>query len=174
MRRSIYLVAALVFVLPASAAPRRRTVLDYFKMLPSKYFEVENQFPRLKSLREGFKGDIEADNRSVVDLKNDFLRFPGGDGQGRLDVAVFRFHGQDTIAISDRYEGTDLSFYREKNGRLVDVTKQVFPFRLPETVTHVLPRMGTTIRVLKGGWPDEPSKTGYARFFWRGGHFIKG
>lgn len=109
MRRFLFVPLALALALPASAQTQthRHTVLDYFKMLPTKrFFEVEDQFPRMKWLREGFTSQTPADNRSVVDLKNDFLRYPGGDGQGCIDVAVFRFKGQDTVAALYNYEGT--------------------------------------------------------------------
>ena len=141
-------------------------------MLPSKWFS-DSEESRMKQLREGFDRRIPASERSIVDLKNNFLRF-NADAAGQMEVAIFRFHGQDTIAVLNDYEGTELLFYRERNGRLVDVTKQVFPFRAHETVTHELPRVGTTIRILKGGWPKEPTKTVFARFLWRGGRFVRG
>ncbi len=171
MRRFLFVLLALGFALPTSAKPQHRTVLDYFKMLPSKWFN-DSEEPRMKQLREGFDRRIPVSERSVVDLKNDFLHF-NADAAGQLEVAVFRFHGHDTVAVLNDYEGTTLSFYHERNGHLVDVTTQIFPFRFRGTVTHVLPRRKTTIQVLKGGWPDKP-KAVLARFFWRGGHFVRG
>lgn len=170
MRRFILVPALLVVALPASAQTHRRTVLDYFKMLPSGWFSESGQ-PRMKQLREGFNSEIPASRRSVVDLKNDFLRF-NADAIGLMDVAVFRFQGRDTVAVLSDYEGTTLSFWRPQNGHLVEVTKQVFPFRFQETVTHVLPRRGTTIQILRGGWPSQ-SQTILARFLWRGGRFMR-
>ncbi len=170
MRRLLFVVLPLALALPACAQTHRRTVLDYFKMLPSNFFEPQQQ--RMKWLRKGSSSEIPASERSVVDLKNDFLRY-NADAAGHFDVAVFRFRGKDTVAVLNDYEGTDLWFYREHKGHLVDVTKQVFPFRFRRTLTYVLPRRGTTIQVLKGDWPNRPSKTVLARFLWRGGHFVR-
>ncbi len=127
----------------------------------------------MKQLREGFHPEIPASQRSIVDVKSDFLRF-NADAMGLMDVAVFRFQGRDTVTVLSNYEGTTLSFWREGNGRLVDVTKQVFPFRIGGTVTHELPRRGTTIRVWKGGWPSKPTQKMAALFRWRGGRFVRG
>lgn len=172
MRRFLFVVLPLALALPASAQTQthRRTVLDYFKMLPSGWFSASGQ-PRMQQLREGFNPEIPTSRRSFVDLKNDFLRF-NADAIGLMDVAVFRFEGRDTVAVLSDYEGTTLSFWRPQNGHLVEVTKQ-FPFSLRGTVTYVLPRRGTTIRVLKGGWPNQPTRTILARFEWRGGRFVR-
>ena len=172
MRRFLFVLLALGLALPASAKPQRRSVLDYFKMLPSSWFSESGQ-SRMKQLREGFNSQIPASRRCVVDLKNDFLRF-NADAMGLMDVAVFRFQGRDTVGVLNDYEGTTLSFWRERNGRLVDVTKQVLPFRIRGPVTHELPRVGTTIRVWKGGWPNKPTRRAAALFRWRGGHFVRG
>ena len=184
MRRFLFVPLALALALPASAQTHRRTVLDYFKMLPSKFFEVAPK-ERVKWLREGFNSQIPADNRSVVDLKNDFLRFPGDGAQSRLDVAVFRFHGQATVAVAEAStEGSSLSFWRERNGRLRDATKSLLPHYKTNSdynsepsrihdVTFVLPRVGTTIRVMKIDDRDQPEKPVIARFEWRGGRFVR-
>jgi len=178
MRRSICFFAALVFVLPASAAPRR-TVLDYFKMLPSKrFFDIEEppiSHSRVEYLREGLSSEYPAFNRSIIDLKNDFLRFPGDGAQYRLDIAVFRFHGQDTVAVLSRMAwDEDLSFWHERNGRLQEVTKSVLPFRLSDNVAFEVPRYGTTLRVLATTHEGEPTQKVVARFLWRDGRFVRG
>ena len=174
MRRFSFVLLALVFALPASAKPQRRTVLDYFKMLPSKFFEApEKQLPRMKQLRDGFNPKL-TEVRSIVDLRNDFLRFPGDGAQPTFDIAVFRFRGQDTVAVFDNFENGQLSFWRARNGRLREVTKSVFPFRLPESSVE-LPRRGTTIQVFRGNGYDVPkTRALVARFLWRGGRFVRG
>jgi len=176
MRRIICLFAALVFVLPASAAPRRRTVLDYFKMLPAKDFfdMIEPATSRMKWLQRGFAPNYPADNRSVVDLKNDFLRFPGDGAQEHLDVAVFRFQGRDTVAVLERYGWEEhLSLWQERRkGHLQEVTKSVFPFRLSDDVAFEVPRYGTTLRVLATTYEGQPTQKVVARFLWRDGRFV--
>lgn len=180
MRRFLFVVLPLAFALPvcAQTQTQRRTVLDYFKMLPTKKFFNMGQHPleprlRMKELKQGFDPTIPADNRSVVDLKNDFMRFPGDGAQSGLDVAVFRFHGRDTVAVRERY-GADqlLTFWREQNGRLREVTKSVFPYDYAGEAFEV-PRYGTTIQVLKTGRDFLPTSKVLARFLWRGGRFVR-
>ncbi len=184
MRRFLFIILPLALALPASAKPRR-TVVDYFKMLPSKRFFGEWQHPlgsrlRMEYLRSGFAPIIPADNRSVVDLKNDFLQFPGDGAQDRLDVAVFRFHGQDTVAVATASSDTySLSFWREQNGRLKEVTKKAFPFYFPfhlseaDEVAFAVPRYRTTIRILETGRNAQPTSKVFAHFQWRGGRFVR-
>lgn len=187
MRRFLFVLLPLALALPASAQSQthHRTVLDYFKMLPSSFFEAEQQIPRMKWLRDGFKADIPAYNRSVVDMKNDLLRFPSDGAQSRLDVAIFRFHGRDTAAVTEAStEGSSLSFWRERNGRLRDVTKSVLPFyntnrdynaepSNAKMVVFVLPRVGTTINVMAINNNYLPVKPVLGRFLWRGGRFMR-
>jgi hypothetical protein len=111
---------------------------------------------------------------TLVDLKNDFARFPGDGAQATLDVAVFRFHGHDTVAVREISAGDQyLSFWREQNGRLHEVTKSVFPYN-HRGEAFVVPRYGTTIRVLKRDREfHQPTSKVVARFLWRNGRFVR-
>ncbi len=174
MRFVIACVLALFLAVPASAQTRSHTVLGYYKLLPQRFFALPiKDFSPLKLLRDGFDPQkTVAYNRSIVDLKNDFLRSPADGAQGCLTLAVFRYRGQETLAVFNDFEEGELSFWRLSKGRLREVTRTAFPFRLPASSSVVLPRQGTTIRVLRGNDHDVPkSGTVLMRFTWRGGKF---
>ncbi len=163
--------------LASEAKPKTpRTVLDYFDLLPKHFFEVEysgSNTNRRKWLREGFNPDIPANNRSIIDLKNDFLRFPGDGAQGRLDIAVFRCKGQATIGVHNNFEEGDLSFWRYRNGKFIEVTKQVVPVGFNSRNGYAMPRLGTTIRVFKSSFwfRFKPGMKPLYTLRWRGGRF---
>lgn len=177
MLRLVPFALALLLSLTAAAQTRRHTVVDYYKLLPKRFFEIdhpENGKERLRWLREGMSPRTPAPNRSVVDLKHDFLRSAGDGAQGRLDLAVFRYQGQETLAVFDDFEEGELSFWRLGKGRLREVTRSVFPFRLPSSSSVELPRTGTTIRVLRGnGYRVPRSKTIVGLFAWQKGRFVR-
>ena len=170
---AVALLAVVSLVPPARAKSSRHSVLDFYKLLPqSRFFEIPEK-ERLSWLRDGMRAQVPSDNRSVVDLRHDFLRAAGDGAQGRLDLAVFRYHGEETLAVFNAFDDGELSFWRLSKGRLHEVTKSVFPFRLPECSVE-LPRQGTTIRALRGDGSEVfPSKTVLARFGWRGGRFYR-
>lgn len=171
---------AVLMVSKSEARPLKepRTVLDFFDLLPKKFFEIEypgSKTARRKWLRGGFKPGIPLGNRAVIDLKNDYLRASGDGAQGRLDLAVFRYHGKAILGVYDSFEEGDLSFWRYKNGRLSEVTQQVLPPRLAQHPVYDLPRVGTTIRVFRSANDyDAYFKPGSKPIYslkWSGGRF---
>ena len=165
----LFLLVLLLVGLPVSesvARPRKepRTVLDYLDLLPQRFFEVDyptSRSDRRRWLQAGFDKEIPPENRSIIDIKNDYLRFPGDGAQGRLDLAVFRYQGKATVGVYNDFEEGDLSFWRYKGGHLIEVTSQVLPRNWKkQDFNYFLPRLGTTIRVVKQNFPPliYPSK----------------
>ena len=146
----------------STKAVTRKTVVNYYYLLPDSYFEHSGS----KTER---KGMLSAAN-SISDLKNDYIRVQL-DALGTLEVAVFRYKGRDLIAVRRYYEGCMLWFFRYQEGRWKDVTKQIMPVAFNRKYDYVLPRYGTTIQVRRDLWPSENRGRKIYDLIWRKGRF---
>ncbi|RYG68851.1 hypothetical protein EON80_10860 [bacterium] len=136
---------------------KRRTVLDYFRLLPIKYFETGNR-------QDLLKGEWPR----VVDIKNDYLSIQGDGAQPSLEVAIFRYRGIDLVAVSSQY-GPDFSMelWRLERGKMRLVSDE---FGLPsrgETLHYKLPQFGTTVKIYNSRGILQ------SRLFWKDGRFVK-
>lgn len=154
-------VAAPRATAPSIRAPRRHTVKQFFDLLPARYFA-------------GISRREKLGQKPVIDQAHDYLETRGEGDDAALEVAVFRFGGQETVGVLATYAdgGGELNFYRLRSGRLHDVTPQVLPRRLGPNQVAELPHFGTTIRVLnrraRGTKPETPAYN----LQWRGGRFV--
>jgi len=171
MKRSLLFLLLLPIGIPALGAPiapraplcapRRHSVLEFYNLLPSRYFLGDNRRVMLTK-----------DRAPIVDIAHDFLLASGEAGQPGLQVAVFRFQGTETVGVAAAYEMFgELNFYRLQNGRLHDVTRQVLPRPFGRNQIAELPRIGTTVRILNENPDTLDDKPAY-RLEWRGGRFV--
>src|SRR5919106_1956733 len=91
------------------------TVLDYYKLLPEKYFEA-NEEQRVKWMLDPGRG-------AIVDVKNGYLYAPGDGAQTDVYVCLFKkSDGSYLITVkshpADTNEFTRLDFYVLKSGKL--------------------------------------------------------
>lgn len=157
-------LALLALATPIShgiAAPRkhqrtvRRSVVDYFRLLPSRYFEVEDRSVLLQKSR-----------LPLIDLKNDYLQTSGDAAQPALQVAVFRYRGQDVVAVSAAYEiGFSFDLLKYENRRWRNVTDDLSPLVSKKNLRFKIPRYGTTIQVY------QDNGTHLANLYWEKGSF---
>ncbi len=106
--------------MPAAAQKPPKTVVDFFLLLPHKYFELEPDTPRQRL-------DWLRRNLGTVDVPHGYLRMPGDGAQISLTVCLFkRTDGSYLAAVgsNDTDDGVSGSF-----------------------VDYLLPRYGTTIHV---------------------------
>jgi hypothetical protein len=138
-----------------SVAKAHRTVTDYFSLLPSRYFEVKN---RHMLLQKSFL--------PIIDLKNDYMQTTGDGAQPHLEIAVFRYRGRDTVAVTS-YSEMDYSFdlWRYENRKWRNVTDDLSPMISKGDLHFVLPRYGTTIKVF------QTNGTHLANLYWEKGQF---
>lgn len=158
------LLAFLLTLTPmtiVSAAPKksqqttRRSVTDYFKLLPARFFEVDNRNVLLQKNR-----------LPIVDLKNDYLKTSGDGGQPTLEIAVFRYRGKETVAVSSLYTmGNSFELLRYENHKWRTVTDDLSPMVSKNDLRYVIPRYGTTIKVFKS------NGTHLANLYWEKGQF---
>jgi len=138
-----------------------RTVLDYYRLLPDKYFEADEE-QRVNWMLDPKRG-------AVVDVKNGYIYAPGDGAQNTLYVCLFRKADSSyVIAVKADVEGsTQLDFYEYRGGSFVDVTKSVLPVAVDENLEYEMPRYGTTIKV-----KDRTGKSLY-NLAWGRGRFGK-
>jgi len=128
----------------AYQTPKPHTVLDYYQLLPEKYFEA-NEEQRVKWMLDPRRG-------AIVDVKNGYLYAPGDGAQTDVYVCLFKkSDGSYLIAVKthppDTNEYTRLDLYVFKRGMLLDVSKTVLPVTVNEELKYELPRYGRTILV---------------------------
>jgi hypothetical protein len=121
-----------------------RTVVDYYLLLPDKYFEVDRE-QRTKWMLDQKWG-------AIVDVRNGYIHARGDGAQTSLYVRLFRKAGGGyLIAVksyaSDSQDYTYLDFYVYENRMLTNVTKRVFPIPANDELKYELPRYGRTIKV---------------------------
>jgi len=144
---SLFILVALLSGKAASTTvqtPQPHTVLDYYLLLPKKYFEANDE-ERVKWMLDPRRG-------AIVDVKNGYLYAPGDGAQTDVYVCLFKKpDGSYLIAVKthppDTDEYTYLDFYVFREGTLLDVTKTVLPVNVKEELKYELPRYGTTIHV---------------------------
>ena len=150
----------------------RKSVVDYFYLLPDSYFEVPQSKAQRKAVlfhdRKIYPYDFAVE--SIADVKNDYARI-SLDAVGTLEVAVYRYKGRDLIAVRRYYEGCTVRFLTYKNGRWKDVTKQVMPVRLDRKYDYILPRYGTITEVRRDLWPSEKRGRKVYDLLWQKGRF---
>ena len=165
--RKLLLTLLAVFLFQSISAAQSsppKTVLDYYLLLPEKYFEA-NKEQRVKWMLDPGRG-------AVVDIKNGYIYAAGDGAQTSIYVCLFkRPHGVPLIALkshdSDTQDYTHLDFYEYKNGTLVELKKGVLPVKVNEDFKYELPRYGRTIKV-----SDQRGRKLYS-LHWSGQRFVR-
>ena len=146
VRSLLFTLLAVFFCQSTGAAQSSppKTVLDYYLLLPEKYFEA-NKEQRVKWMLDPGRG-------AVVDIKNGYIYAPGDGAQTGIYVCLFkRPRGFPLVAVkshdTDTAEYTHLDFYEYKYGALVHVKTGVLPVNVDENLKYEMPRYGRTIEV---------------------------
>lgn len=148
---------------------QRRSVIDYFNLLPSLGIGYH-------ATRQEKRQLLQADNHPIIDVRHDYL-LVHPDSSPAEQIAVFRVRGKaDLLADSLPDFESDynyLGLFRLQNGRLRDVTRQMLPMppRLDQYL-YELPRLGTTIRVFRFNLYTQ-SRRHVFDLQWRAGRFVK-
>jgi hypothetical protein len=148
---------------------QRRSVIDYFNLLPSLGIGYPATWQEKYQL-------LQANNHPIVDVRHDYL-LVHPDSSPTEQIAVFRTRNKtDLLAVSiPDFESdyNDFTLFRLQHGRLRDVTVQVLPMP-PNTARFLyeLPRFGTTIRVFRFDLETE-SRRHVFDLRWRGGRFVR-
>ena len=151
------------------AKTQKRSVIDYFYLLPS--LGIENAVGRQERRQL-----LEPESNPIIDMRHDYLQVHP-DAAPAEEIAVFRAHGKpDLIADSSpdfKSDYNNFALYRLQNGSLRDVTRQVLP--MPAGTDHLLyelPQFGTTIRVFRFNLNTQ-SRHHIFDLHWQRGRFVK-
>jgi hypothetical protein len=140
-------VPALVFVSALfciAQSPPPKTVLDYYELLPDKYFEA-NREQRVIWMLDPKRG-------AIVDSKNGYLFAPGDGAQSDIYLSLFKKRNGEFVAAVKHYDSdtndfTYLEFVVYKDGSWTEVTKSVIPVKINDKLRYEMPRYGRAIRV---------------------------
>jgi hypothetical protein len=137
----LILVSALLC--PAQTS-QPKTVLDYYKLLPDKFFEADRT-QRMNWMLDPKRG-------AIVDSKNGYLYAPGDGAQTDIYLSLFQKRAGGYLAAVKYYDSdtqafTHLEFYVYQNGSWTEVTKSVIPGEINYELKYEMPRYGTAIRV---------------------------
>ncbi|HEX8287610.1 MAG TPA: hypothetical protein VF556_06440 [Pyrinomonadaceae bacterium] len=151
-------VLSLLFLLSfsltvAAQTKQPKTVRDFFLLLPEKYFSVDccGSGKNYREAKEKYLKQYLA----VEDTANGFLSGNGDAAQEAFDMALFRRpDGTYLIGFYTVGEGgvedTPWSVFLEyKNGKWIDLSKNVIPQYDAAKFIYELPRKGTTIKVYR-------------------------
>ena len=138
------LVACFEAAVSRSQSVQPKTVLQFYSLLPDKYFEADHE-QRMTWMLDPKRG-------AVVDLKRGYLYAPGDGAQSDIYVCLFRRgNGSYLIGVKASHwediEYSDIAFYLYQDQTFNDVTKSVLPVAPTEGLKYEMPRYGTTIRV---------------------------
>lgn len=153
--------------------PQRRSVIDYFNLLPSYGIgDSSTRQERHALLQLG----TDPDTNPIIDIRHDYLVIHP-DSSPVEQIAVFRARGKsDLLAVSmpdSQSDYNDFALYHLHNGKLRDVTCQMLPTP-PQTdrLLYLVPEFGTTIRVFRFNIGDKAGRHAFD-LQWRGGRFVK-
>ena len=168
LQTGVFVQLLLALTLARGGAHPPRTVVDYYLLLPSKYFEglaTDTRSERMRLFRD-FKG-------SFIDRQHGFLHIRGDGAQPDLNVCIFkRTDGTYLAAVNSNTDSDGqwepfLDFYVYRAGHLVNFTRPMRPQGLSRNLGFVLPRYGQTIKVV-----NENGRTLYG-LHWTGMMFVK-
>jgi len=143
------LAALIALLLPAMSASAQviqaHTVLDFYRLLPDKFFEADKQ-QRIDWMLDRKRG-------AIVDNKNGYIFAPGDGAQSDLYLALFRKTDGRSVVVGVKHYAPDtqdityLEFYVVGGNTWTEVTKSVMPVKISEHLKYDLPRHGRIIRV---------------------------
>jgi hypothetical protein len=141
----LYCLALAAVAQPMQAGEAKRTVVDYYLLLPKDTFEGPAA-DWLKFLRQPSCG--------LVDVKNGYMSCTGDGAQPSFEVALFRYtDGRPLLALCmGELEGDTpvyLTFYGlGADGKMHALPRDIFPVKdFPHRLRFDLPRKGRTIQV---------------------------
>lgn len=142
-----------------------KNVLEFYKLLPDKYFEADRE-QRTTVLLDPKRG-------SIVDIPNGYLYAQGDGAQASLWVCVFKRPDRSYLVVVKTHPGdtdalTSLDFFEFRENRLQPIPpKTILPVAVNGRLTYQMPRQGRTIKVLA------PDGTRIYDLTWTGTKFEK-
>lgn len=150
MNKMILIAVVLLLCANLASAQQPKTVLDFMKLLPEKYFNYEGCDKATdrdcsRAQRQYIETYLE-----INDTANGYLKAGCDGAQACIEMALFRRPDSTyIIAIRTLQEIFDENhFLTYRNGKWTDVSKAVVP-QFSTRNEYELPRVGTTVKVYR-------------------------
>lgn len=181
--RSICIVVFLFVVTAISAAAQTqpRTVIDFFSLMPDKYFTLEGCFRETDTGCKAARAEYLKTFTEVEDIPNGYFKGGCDGAQSCIEMALFkRPDGTYLVGVATSGEMlNDFYFLNYAAGKWTNVSASVVP-GFSKRNWYELPRVGTTVRVYtkkvtESGPGYEASERGRKLYdlIWKNGKFTK-
>lgn len=165
---------------PRTASDQPRTVIEFFNVLPEKYFPLEGcDHDKDKDCKKA-RADYLKTFTQVADIKNGYFKGGCDGAQSCIEMAIFK-RPDDTYLIgvyTSAEVNNDFYFLDYAGGKWTDATSSVPEFS--QKLWYELPRIGTTMKVFekkvieKGADYEVTEKGKYLySLVWKNGAFSK-
>lgn len=133
---------------PVAAQAGPRTVMDFFALLPEKYFTLEGCDRATDKDCKKARADYLKTFAEVEDVKNGYFKGGCDGAQSCIEMAIFkRPDGTYLVGVSTFAEMmNDFYFLDYADGKWTDVSADVVP-EFSKKNWYELPRVGTTMKV---------------------------
>jgi hypothetical protein len=137
--KSLLCISALLLSAVLQAAAGEKGIADYFLELPQQEF---TEGPPIDLMNSGL-------NR-LIDSRNGYMFLEGNGAQVSLEIALFLYPNRQpllAVAWGNYMEEafTHLSFFTERNGRMVSFNRAILPVSDSGDLRFELPRKGLTV-----------------------------
>lgn len=184
MKFRTLLLAVVTFVLSTGAAAQAngpKTVIDYFSLLPDKYFTLEGCMRESDKDCSKARAEYLKTYTEVEDIANGYFKGGCDGAQSCIEMAIFkRPNGTYLVGLATSGEMiNDFYFLNYTAGKWANVSSTAIP-GFSKNNWYELPRVGTTVRVyakkITERGPDyEISERGRKLYDleWKSGRFVK-
>lgn len=165
---------------PGSRSSQPRTVIEFFKVLPEKYFGLEGCFRETDKDCKKARADYLKTFTEVADIKNGYFKGGCDGAQSCIEMAIFK-RPDETYLIgvyTSAEVNNDFYFLDYAGGQWLDVADELPEFSYKNW--YELPRIGTVMKVFekkvieKGDDYEVTEKGKYLySLVWKDGRFTK-
>jgi hypothetical protein len=133
---------------PVAAQTGPKTVMDFFALLPEKYFMLEGCDRATDKDCKKARADYLKTFTEVEDIKNGYFKGGCDGAQSCIEMAIFkRPDGTYLVGVATFAEMmNDFYFLDHADGKWTDVSKEAVP-EYSKKNWYELPRIGTTMKV---------------------------
>lgn len=182
MQNKIYILALTIALLGTSIGAQvkePKTVRDFFRLLPQKYFPLEGCRPERDQNCDKARADYIKTFLEIEDTPNGYWKSGCDGAQTCLEMALFkRPNGSYIVGLRTYAEVTnDSRFLEYRKGVWFDVSTKIVP-QFSRKKLYELPRHGTTVevfskKIIEKGKDYEVSEKGAKLYdmIWSNGKF---
>lgn len=158
-----------------------KTVMDFFALLPNKYFNLEGCFPDVDKNCRKARAEYLESFTDVEDVKNGYFKGGCDGGQSCIEMTIFKRRDKSyVVALTTSAEMMDETYFLDyKNRVFSDISTKIVP-EFSKKNMYELPRYGTTVKVfakkvIEKGVDYEISEKGKKLYDleWKEGKFLK-